>query len=85
MSKDQVFNYFVGSRMVDGSYCNAIDGQCHCRRNTQGDRCDQCVPGTYGLSGSDENGCKDCNCDIGGSIKKECNTVNGELIVCQIF
>ncbi|XP_070074540.1 basement membrane-specific heparan sulfate proteoglycan core protein isoform X24 [Drosophila takahashii] len=36
--------------------------QCECKRNVAGDRCDQCRPGTYGLSAQNPDGCKECYC-----------------------
>ncbi|XP_070144253.1 basement membrane-specific heparan sulfate proteoglycan core protein isoform X4 [Drosophila kikkawai] len=38
------------------------DGYCQCKPNVMGDQCDQCRPGTYGLSGRNPDGCKECYC-----------------------
>ncbi|XP_020802671.1 basement membrane-specific heparan sulfate proteoglycan core protein isoform X7 [Drosophila serrata] len=35
---------------------------CQCKPNVIGDQCDQCRPGTYGLSGRNPDGCKECYC-----------------------
>lgn len=34
--------------------CDKVGGQCLCKPNVMGRRCDQCAPGTYGFGG---NGC----------------------------
>ncbi|XP_017067470.1 basement membrane-specific heparan sulfate proteoglycan core protein isoform X10 [Drosophila eugracilis] len=45
----------------EGTYaCRGND--CQCKRNVIGDRCDQCRPGTYGLSAKNPDGCKECYC-----------------------
>lgn len=38
------------------------DNYCQCKPNVIGDRCDQCRPGTYGLSARNPDGCKECYC-----------------------
>ena len=40
--------------------------------------CDQCLPEHYGLSESDPNGCKACDCDLGGSYDNQCDVVTGQ-------
>ncbi|XP_039152495.1 basement membrane-specific heparan sulfate proteoglycan core protein isoform X13 [Drosophila simulans] len=46
---------------IEGIYdCRGND--CLCKRNVIGDRCDQCRPGTYGLSAQNQDGCKECYC-----------------------
>ncbi|KAL9879193.1 terribly reduced optic lobes isoform 28-T30 [Glossina fuscipes fuscipes] len=50
------------------SYCNQAgttscdNGYCYCKPNVQGNRCDQCRPGTFGLSERNPDGCKECYC-----------------------
>lgn len=53
--------------------CNSKTGQCPCRPSVAGRICDQCKDGTYGLHLDNLFGCKDCDCDIGGSIHSVCN------------
>ncbi|KAH8235981.1 hypothetical protein KR032_011790, partial [Drosophila birchii] len=38
------------------------DGYCQCKPNVIGDQCNQCRPGTYGLSERNPDGCKECYC-----------------------
>jgi len=67
-----------GSVTRGGSICDPLNGQCHCKSNVTGGRCDTCAPHTYGLSSGDADGCKKCRCDIGGSLNQNCNTVDGK-------
>ena len=60
--------------------CNKTSGECICKANVIGDRCDQCAPDTWGfLSG---NGCTHCNCTI-ASNDTQCDAVTGELFLCS--
>ncbi|XP_062990215.1 laminin subunit beta-4 [Elgaria multicarinata webbii] len=62
-----------------------IAGQCHCKENVEGVRCDMCKPNYYGMTGSDPLGCQPCNCDPSGSLPfSACNAVTGECL-CQQF
>ena len=69
-----------GTRSDVDSPCDSLNGQCTCKRNVQGARCDMCIPGTYGLSQADQDGCKPCSCDLGGSKSSECNSNNGKSL-----
>ncbi|XP_053952223.1 basement membrane-specific heparan sulfate proteoglycan core protein isoform X19 [Anastrepha ludens] len=50
------------------SYCNrdgtvsCDGGYCACKPNVVGPYCDQCRPGTYGLSERNPDGCEECYC-----------------------
>ena len=59
--------------------CNANTGECLCKRNVAGRDCNQCAPNFWGLS-QDEEGCKACDCDPGGSYSGSCDQSNGQ---CQ--
>ncbi|XP_072856749.2 laminin subunit beta-4 [Pogona vitticeps] len=62
-----------------------IAGQCHCKENVEGVRCDKCKPNYYGMSESDPLGCQPCNCDPSGSLAfSVCDPVTGECL-CQQF
>ncbi|KAJ1350105.1 hypothetical protein KIN20_005822 [Parelaphostrongylus tenuis] len=41
--------------------CNE-DGECPCKKNVQGIKCDQCKPDTFSLEASNRLGCTDCFC-----------------------
>ncbi|VDP99180.1 unnamed protein product [Trichobilharzia regenti] len=56
--------------------CNPVDGQCHCKENVQGDRCDQCKPGTFGLSIDYPLGCYSCFCFPTGTPPR-CSLLTG--------
>uniref|UniRef100_A0A8C6TM43 Laminin, beta 2 (laminin S) n=1 Tax=Neogobius melanostomus TaxID=47308 RepID=A0A8C6TM43_9GOBI len=59
------------------SLCDVRGGQCHCRQNVMGRRCDQCAPGTYGFG---PNGCIACGCSADGALSRLCDKFSGQ---CQ--
>uniref|UniRef100_A0A8C5LFF2 Laminin subunit alpha-2 n=1 Tax=Jaculus jaculus TaxID=51337 RepID=A0A8C5LFF2_JACJA len=63
---------------TNGSFsemCNIRTGQCECRPNVQGRRCDECKPETFGLQSA--RGCAPCNCNSFGSKSFDCEE-NGQ-------
>lgn len=42
-----------------------------------GRNCDACLPNYWGLS-DDQDGCKPCNCDPGGSYDNSCDVQTGQ-------
>lgn len=42
-----------------------------------GRSCNECKDGSFDLFGNSLFGCKDCNCDIGGSLSPVCNKDSG--------
>ncbi|XP_034394038.1 laminin subunit beta-2 [Cyclopterus lumpus] len=57
--------------------CDKVGGQCRCKPNVMGRRCDQCAPGTYGFGVS---GCTACDCHSEGSSSHQCDPASGQ---CQ--
>uniref|UniRef100_A0A8B9EMM7 Laminin subunit alpha-2 n=1 Tax=Anser cygnoides TaxID=8845 RepID=A0A8B9EMM7_ANSCY len=51
--------------------CDSKTGQCKCKANVIGRRCDMCKPETFGLQSS--RGCVPCNCNSFGSKSFDCN------------
>ncbi|XP_062852648.1 laminin subunit beta-1b [Trichomycterus rosablanca] len=62
------------------SVCEADGGQCSCRPNVVGRKCDTCAPGTYGPGPA---GCRTCECDPLGSQSPFCNPTTGECLCVQ--
>lgn len=60
--------------------CDVECGQCKCKPNVVGRRCDQCAPGFYGFG---PNGCKPCNCNATGSSDNFCDDVTGQCTCDQ--
>lgn len=58
--------------------CDLKSGQCHCKPSVSGRTCNTCKDGTYDLVAGNLFGCKDCNCDIGGSAHGVCHKETGQ-------
>ncbi|NXR69873.1 LAMB2 protein, partial [Rhadina sibilatrix] len=73
---------------LDGGLCDSADdpargliaGQCRCKENVAGPRCDRCKPGFFGLSTDNPQGCQRCQCDPRGTVVdgSRCDPVTGE-------
>ena len=64
---------------IQNKGCNRITGVCaSCKRYVTGSRCDRCMPGYYGLSASNTDGCKPCNCHKEFSYSTYCDIVTGQ-------
>ncbi|TSM04853.1 Laminin subunit beta-2 [Bagarius yarrelli] len=72
---------------VNGGVCDGHDdptlgmiaGQCRCKENVEGHRCDRCKSGFFGLSANDPQGCQPCRCDPRGTVSggPQCDPVQG--------
>ncbi|XP_055078728.1 laminin subunit beta-4 [Periophthalmus magnuspinnatus] len=62
-----------------GGLCDGQTGQCLCKPNVEGQRCDRCKPGHFGLRQDDALGCQPCSCHPLGSTGP-CDSQTG---VCQ--
>ncbi|ELK01304.1 Laminin subunit beta-4, partial [Pteropus alecto] len=62
-----------------------VAGQCLCKENVEGAKCDQCKPNYYGLSATDPKGCQPCNCNPFGSLPLSTCDVDTGHCLCKPF
>ncbi|KAI5194349.1 Laminin Subunit Beta-4 [Manis pentadactyla] len=67
------------------SALESVAGQCLCKENVEGAKCDQCKPNHYGLSATDPVGCQPCNCNPLGSLPTSTCDVDTGQCLCQSF
>ncbi|NXO10183.1 USH2A protein, partial [Oriolus oriolus] len=58
--------------------CHQNSGQCKCKANVIGLRCDSCNFGFKALRYSNEDGCEPCWCNSHGSVSQFCNPLSGQ-------
>ncbi|XP_036374359.1 laminin subunit beta-4 [Megalops cyprinoides] len=54
---------------LSGGLCDPRTGRCVCKSHVEGDRCDRCKYGFYGLRQDDPAGCQACNCNPLGTVQ----------------
>ncbi|XP_071801736.1 laminin subunit alpha-2-like isoform X1 [Asterias amurensis] len=59
------------------NFCNKGTGQCICKTNVEGNRCDTCMTGSYSLDANNPDGCSLCNCSDGASLSGQCDATTG--------
>lgn len=64
------------SGTVEHQGCNMFTGLCTCKPNVIGQNCDECSPEYWGLL-DDGEGCKACDCDVGGAYNNNCDKIEG--------
>uniref|UniRef100_A0A673TE79 Usherin n=1 Tax=Suricata suricatta TaxID=37032 RepID=A0A673TE79_SURSU len=67
------------SGTVDGDItCHQTSGQCKCKANVIGLRCDHCNFGFKFLRNVNDDGCEPCRCNLHGSVHKVCDPLSGQ-------
>ncbi|XP_043780449.1 laminin subunit beta-3 [Cervus elaphus] len=66
---------------VPGAPCDPVTGQCVCKEHVQGERCDLCKPGFTGLTFSNPQGCRRCDCSVLGARRDmPCDEETGRCV-----
>ena len=62
--------------------CDALSGECTCKPNVIGSKCNSCMEGFYMRNSSSFDGCQPCDCNPGGSSSILCDMNSGQCF-CQ--
>ncbi|XP_032771366.1 usherin [Rattus rattus] len=69
------------SGTVDGDItCHHNSGQCSCKANVIGLRCDRCSFGFKFLRSLNADGCEPCHCNLHGSVNQLCDPLSGQCV-----
>ncbi|XP_035223568.1 laminin subunit alpha-like, partial [Stegodyphus dumicola] len=71
-------NCFLGGTVGGIAVCGKTQGQCNCKPNVGSRQCSECKEGYHELDNDNLFGCKDCGCDIGGSVNNICDKQTGQ-------
>ncbi|XP_015919728.2 laminin subunit alpha isoform X1 [Parasteatoda tepidariorum] len=71
-------NCYLGGTAGGIAVCAKTNGQCSCKPNVGSRQCSECKDGYYQLEDNNLFGCKDCGCDIGGSVNNFCEKESGQ-------
>uniref|UniRef100_A0A8C2ZML6 Laminin subunit alpha-5 n=1 Tax=Cyclopterus lumpus TaxID=8103 RepID=A0A8C2ZML6_CYCLU len=55
--------------------CDTFSGQCRCKDNVVGRKCDRCAPGFYGYPN-----CRLCDCNEAGTEEEVCDSFTGQCL-----
>ncbi|XP_071442864.1 laminin subunit beta-1 isoform X2 [Hetaerina americana] len=82
------YHHSIGLYVYDGAYecqcestgslsalCGPLGGQCQCKPNVVGRRCDRCASGTFGFG---PEGCRACDCNSIGALDNFCDAQTGQ-------
>uniref|UniRef100_A0A2C9JJ39 Usherin n=1 Tax=Biomphalaria glabrata TaxID=6526 RepID=A0A2C9JJ39_BIOGL len=77
--------YLPGLKNISVVNCAQVGGQCFCKTNVEGRRCDVCKPGFYNLTDSNPDGCLPCNCSAWGvnNGNVTCDQTTGQCLCKQ--
>ncbi len=65
-----------------GFECDTLSGECICKPNVIGSKCNSCMEGFYVRNSSSFDGCQPCDCNPGGSSSVPCDMTSGQCF-CQ--
>ena len=73
--------------MFNSHICDPLSGKCICKIFVEGDRCDTCKDGFFGLSGALEQGCDVCDCSTSGTVAAQqiCDKSSGQCLCKEGF
>ena len=66
-----------------GQVCDSVTGDCSCPPNTLEPFCDKCVTGSWGYD--PQLGCKQCLCDLEGSVAFNCDLETGQCLCRELY
>ena len=58
--------------------CDQFTGNCFCKPNIIGNKCDLCEPGSYQADPNSLQSCVRCNCNLGGAFTNQCDMFTGQ-------
>ncbi|KAG8566984.1 hypothetical protein GDO81_013453 [Engystomops pustulosus] len=65
----------IGLQNITQPACDTQTGQCTCKPNIMGRRCEKCAPGFYGYPN-----CRPCECNRAGTEQTICDSVTGQCL-----